>query len=297
MRVFITGLSGSLGTALAALHHSRGDTVWGCARSEATAVRWLADHWHLATLYVCDAADLAKRCTDAARLLPSMDRVYHCAAMKHVDLCEQQPEEATYQNVVLAGLVAGACHDAGVPLVFAGTDKACMPSGVYGATKLIAERITMRLGGAVVRLGNLVGSSGSVFARWREQAARGAAITLTDPDMTRYFIGVDEAARFMADLCRPECVTIPRGMKAVRMGDVARVVSRGDEVRVIGRRPGESLHQWLISPDEAFHADPERFVLDGEGSRCHAGGISSQDAPPWDVGELLALAGVKEVRR
>lgn len=290
MRVFVTGLCGTLGTALAELHHSRGDQVWGCARNEAACVRWLSVRQTVATLYVADAGDLAARRTDLARLLPTMERLYHCAALKHVDVCEAQPEEATYQNVVLTSQIAQACASAGVPMVFASTDKACLPSGVYGATKLIAERNVVRLGGAAVRLGNLVGSSGSVFERWRDAAARGEAVKLTAASMTRFFIGVREAAEFMADLHLPGRVVAPR-MKAARMGDVADAV--GGVVEQIGRRPGETLHQWLVGPEERVVVEEGRLVLDDEGGGRTAGLSSETCRDRWDVRELLALAGVE----
>lgn len=292
MRVFITGLSGTLGTAVAALHHARGDQVWGCSRSESRAVEWLERNARVGTLYVCDAGALADGRTDAGRLLHSMDRVYHCAALKHVNICEEQPEEAFRQNVGVTAAVAVACKEAGVPLVFVSSDKACLPTGVYGLTKLAGEKIALRHGAAVVRLGNLIGSSGSVFQAWREAREKGGRVRLTDPEMTRYFLSVPLAAEFLAGYAVPGRVSVPSWLRAACMGEVARAVAgSAREVETVGPRPGETRHQWLVAPGERLSGDNGRLVL-GEGP-AHGPGLSSERAERWDVKELLAAAGVR----
>lgn len=296
MRVFVTGISGSLGSALALLHAGRGDQVWGCSRSEERAVAWLRQHRNVGTLFLANASSLADRHSDAGRLLPSMDRVYHAAAMKHVDTCEAQPAEAVAQNVGLTAVVASACREAGVGLVFVSSDKACLPQGVYGATKLLAERVVLREGGAVVRLGNLIGSSGSVFAAWAGAVRARERVSLTDPDMTRYFLPVDVAARFLAESAEPGKVVIPDPLRAAVMGELAKAVA-GPLVTVVGRRPGETLHQWLAAPGErvkrgngaVLHA--RRLVLAHDGEPL-ADGLCSATAERWDTGELLRAAGV-----
>lgn len=285
MRVFITGLVGTLGSALARLHHARGDHVVGCSRSEARAVAWLRGNAHLGTLLVVDAKNVGT----AMVPLAGYDRLYHCAALKHVDLCERQPCEAAYQNAWLADALAQSCEPTGCQFVLASTDKACLPQGVYGATKLIAERIAVARGGAAVRLGNLIGSSGSVFERWAEAAKKGEAITLTDPDMTRFFLGIDDAAAFMADYAEPGKVVAPDPLYAARMGDVATALMPG-LVQVVGPRPGETRDQWLVAPGEPFREEADRLVI-GEGDA--RGGQCSRDALRWDTKELLALAGLE----
>lgn len=297
MRIFISGLTGTLGTALAKLHHVRGDQCWGCSRSEARAVEWLSKNSALGTLYLCDVSELGRSNSDVGRLLPTTDRVYHCAALKHVDACERQPAEAVAENVTRTEMVAVACKRAGVPMIFVSSDKACMPQGVYGATKLIAERIVLREGGAVVRLGNLVGSSGSVFHCWREAVRGGHPIRVTDPKMTRYFIGVSEAAEFVADREVEGKVVIPNPLKAAKMGDVAEVVnaitSREYRVEVTGARPGETRHQWLVAPGEPVE-ESEDGTLKLGGDFTQHDGWCSRDAKRWDIEELLALAGISK---
>jgi FlaA1/EpsC-like NDP-sugar epimerase len=291
MKVFITGITGTLGTALAELHLARGDEVCGVARSEAKVVEWRAAH-PACTVLPAAAGTVGQPHGEARDLLRDCVLAYHLAALKHVDVCEQTPYEAMQNNAHLTQVVAAACRDLDVGLVFASTDKACLPEGVYGATKLIGERAVLRYGGAAVRLGNLIGSSGSVFQRWAAQAARGEPITVTDPKMTRYFIPVRAAAEFMADRAIPGRVVAPV-MRAAVMGEVATRAStrgpRASEVRVTGPRPGETTHQWLVAPGECITACRERIVL-GEGVPT-AAGLCSGWATAWDPDHLLAHAG------
>lgn len=274
MRVFITGITGTLGTALARLHAGRGDYVVGCARNETNVVAWnrAAEAERLSMLAVIGCASGFDDLTSEGReLAAGVDRVYHCAALKHVDVCERQPMEAFRQNVLLARCVAVTCKEIGVPLVHASTDKACYPAGVYGATKLIGERVVRDEGGAVVRFGNLIGSSGSVFAAWAAAARSREPIRVTDPNMTRYFMSVARAAEFLSgDSPKPGEVVTPPDLRAVRLGDVAdRIADRfGVPVNVIGPRPGEDTHQWLTPTQR------------------------SDSGPTWDVDELLTAAGI-----
>lgn len=286
MRVFITGLTGTLGTALAKLHAERGDEVVGCARGEANAAAWLREHGHLGKLLIGDAADAGDWQTPVGGALLMSDRVYHCAAMKHVDLCEANVTEAVHQNVEVTRRVATACARSGTPLVFVSSDKACLPGGVYGATKLIGERLVIGMGGAAVRLGNLLGSSGSVFHVWRRQAEAGGPIKVTDPSMTRYFMRVSDAAAFVADGHVPRQVRMPYGMRAAHLGYMASAISLkyGVGTEVVGRRPGETGHQWLVAPDERYTHEDGAIVLGGASGSI---GISSEAGPWWGADELL----------
>lgn len=253
MKVFITGLTGTLGTALAQNHRAKGDEVVGCARSEAKAAEWLSEHSGLAQLHICDAKDIYQR-----DMLIGIDRLYNCAAMKHVDLCERNAEEAVKQNIDLVTTLAADCEISGVEFVHISTDKACLPTSVYGATKLIAENIALGRGGSVVRLGNLIGSSGSVFHLWRQGHRR-----ITDARMTRFFIPTVEAAEFIVNSTFG--FSYPH-MKSVCMGEVA--AATGEIFEVIGLRDGETLHQSIVE------------------------GVCSSEAEKWDIRELLQRAGL-----
>lgn len=270
MKVFITGLSGTLGTALARLHSEKGDEVWGCARSEDRCLRWRRENSGIARLIIGDCINLLNPLHAICAILPTCERLYHCAAIKHVDVCEENIVEAINQNVMATAAVAVACHNNAVEMVLASTDKAYKPMGVYGATKLQAEKLTLSHGGVVVRFGNLIGSSGSVFKLWADAVKRGERIKLTHPDMTRYFLPVKKAAQFMAGCWASKNsalrgVSWPR-MKSARMGDIATALGAG--IDVIGMRPGETMHQEL------------------------AEGVSSENAERWTICELLEEAGI-----
>lgn len=294
MRVFITGLTGTLGTAIARLHHSRGHQVWGCARNETQAVSWLKDNYRLGTLFIGSADNLCDPRTDMGRLLPTMDKVYHCAAMKHVDLCEQSPVEAMMQNAALTCEVSTACLEHGVPLVFASSDKACLPQSVYGASKLVAERMVVSTSGVAVRLVNLIGSSGSVFSKWHEATMEGLPITLTDPEMTRYFMTVEEAADFMTAPHEEGYVSLPLTARSVRMGDVAHTLTRhSGGIEITQPRKGETLHQWLIAPGDCIRYTSNSIVLDNSGTILREGMCSSDSGLRWDINELLQAAGIR----
>lgn len=213
--------------------------------------------------------------------------------MKHVDLCETNPQSAMIENVYTTGAVAVACEGAEVPMVFVSSDKACLPQGAYGATKLMGEKIALRHGAAVVRLGNLIGSSGSVFHKWMDldRIKNHEPITLTHPDMTRYFLKTRDAATFLADHHIPGKITIPF-MRSVRMGDAAQEFTKHvGEVKVTGLRPGETMHQWIIAPGDKGIRDDGRYVIDDNGPETFWNGCSSKDSRKWDVKELIGSIG------
>lgn len=294
--VFITGITGTLGTAIAKLHAGRGDAVYGCCQSESGAVEWESAHRQLrARVFNRDAADLRRMVVELAERRQRIDRVYHCAALKHVDRCQDMPDYAARQNVRVTLEVADACRTLGIPFVLSDTDKSCLPSGVYGATKLLARQIAIQHGGRAVRLGNLIGSSGSVFCRWAALARQRQPIVLTSQEMTRLFIPTIEAAREMVGAFdRPLGVVVPK-MRAASMGDLA-AMFRTSSIEMTGLRPGERLHEWLVAPGERAE-ERDRHYLVGAGPTVEQG-ISSLAAERWDLAELereisLAVGGWK----
>jgi UDP-N-acetylglucosamine 4,6-dehydratase len=202
---------------------------------------------------------------DAARLrraFEGVDFVVHAAALKQVPACEYNPMEAVKTNILGSSNVIDAALDAGVERVIAlSTDKAVNPINLYGATKLAAEKLFVQsnayAGGrasrfACVRYGNVVGSRGSVvpvFLRQREEGA----ITITDERMTRFWITLEQGVRFVIR-CLEEMhggeVFVPK-IPSMKVVDLARVVAPEAKINVIGIRPGEKLHEVLISEDEA----------------------------------------------
>ena len=214
---------------------------------------------------------------DEARLrraLQGVDVVVHAAALKQVPACEYNPFEAIQTNILGARNVIETSLDAGVRRVLSlSTDKAVNPVNLYGATKLCAEKLFGQGNAysghnetrfANVRYGNVVGSRGSVIPLFRRQRATGT-VTLTDDRMTRFWLtleqGVDFVLRAVGDMQGGETF-VPR-IPSMRLVDLAEAIAPGCTHEVIGIRPGEKLHEVLVSEDEARNArdDGDRFVI------------------------------------
>jgi UDP-N-acetylglucosamine 4,6-dehydratase len=196
------------------------------------------------------------------RAFQGVDVVVHAAAMKQVPACEYNPIEAVLTNVEGARNVVSAALDAGVTKVIAlSTDKAVNPVNLYGATKLVAEKLFVQgnaysgLGPtrfACVRYGNVLGSRGSVVPLFYAQRSKGR-VTVTDPRMTRFWITLDQGVRFVIRSIERMMggeIFVPR-IPSAGILDVATAAAPGCQVDFIGIRPGEKLHEVLISEDEA----------------------------------------------
>jgi UDP-N-acetylglucosamine 4,6-dehydratase/5-epimerase len=199
------------------------------------------------------------------RAAQGADVVVHAAAMKQVPACEYNPFEAVRTNVLGAQHVVDSAIDAGVPKVLAlSTDKAVNPVNLYGATKLCAEKIVVqgnayaaqsRTTLACVRYGNVVGSRGSVVPLFQEQVKQGR-ITITDERMTRFWITLDQAVDLvlygLEHMVGGE-IFIPK-IPSMRVVDLAEAMAPGLSRDIIGIRPGEKLHELLLTSDESRHA-------------------------------------------
>ena len=191
-----------------------------------------------------------------------VDIVVHAAALKQVPACEYNPIEAVKTNIEGGRNVIEAALSAGVKRVLAlSTDKAVNPVNLYGATKLVAEKLFIQAnaysgGGAprfsCVRYGNVVGSRGSVIPLFREQSKTGK-ITLTDSRMTRFWLTLDQGVRFVIgciERMHGGEVLVPK-IPSMKMMDLVAAIAPTCTVENIGIRPGEKLHESLIGEDEA----------------------------------------------
>jgi UDP-N-acetylglucosamine 4,6-dehydratase len=205
---------------------------------------------------------------DSRRLLRACqgaDLIIHAAAMKQVPASEYNPFEAVQTNVIGAQNVVDAAIDSGVRRVIAlSTDKAVNPVNLYGATKLCAEKIIVH-GNAYassretrlscVRYGNVVGSRGSVVPLFRRQAENGR-LTITDRRMTRFWITLHQAVDLVLyayDHMSGGEIFIPK-IPSMRIADLAAVIAPDATVEFTGIRPGEKLHEGLLTVEEARHA-------------------------------------------
>jgi UDP-N-acetylglucosamine 4,6-dehydratase len=196
------------------------------------------------------------------RAFDGVDFVIHAAALKQVPACEYNPMEAVKTNILGSSNVIDAALDTKVDRVIAlSTDKAVNPINLYGATKLAAEKLFVQsnayAGGkktrfSCVRYGNVVGSRGSVVPLFIRQRKKGV-VTVTDKRMTRFWISLEQGVRFVIR-CLEEMhggeVFVPK-IPSMTVSDLAKAMAPKAKIRYIGIRPGEKLHEVLISEDEA----------------------------------------------
>jgi FlaA1/EpsC-like NDP-sugar epimerase len=272
--VLVTGAGGSIGAELSRqiarvrprllilLDHAE-DNLFGIDRE-------IVGEWHFSRV-----ESVLADCKEADRMLEVMQRfkpeiIFHAAAYKHVPLMETNPLEAVRNNAIATRVAAETAAAAGTErFVLVSTDKAVNPGTVMGASKAMAEWIVEAAGHRhpgtrfiTVRFGNVLGSSGSVVPIFRSQIEHGGPVTVTDPDMTRYFMTIPEAVQLViraGDLggASGEVFVLEMG-EPVRILDLARNMIRlaGYEpeqdvaIEIIGSRPGEKLHEELFNVDE-----------------------------------------------
>ena len=197
------------------------------------------------------------------RALHRVDFVVHAAALKQVDTGEYNPMEFIKTNVLGSQNVIEAAIDAGVKKVIAlSTDKASSPINLYGATKLTADKLFVAANNysisygtsfSVVRYGNVMGSRGSVIPFFQKLAREGNPLPLTDIRMTRFWISIQQAVEFVMDsfnLMSGGELYVPR-IPSMKLIDLAEAISPGTKITEIGMRPGEKLHEEMISADDS----------------------------------------------
>jgi UDP-N-acetylglucosamine 4,6-dehydratase len=292
--IFITGGTGSFGKACieTLLHAHDPKVIRMFSRDELKQSELQAAHPQESRLRF-----LLGDVRDRDRLLAAtrgVDVIIHAAALKQVPACEYNPFEAVQTNIIGSENVVAAAIGNDVPrTVLLSTDKAVNPVNLYGATKLSAEKIVTQGNAyaadspsrfASVRYGNVVGSRGSVVPIFLEQAARGS-LTVTDERMTRFWITLEQAVEFvLSSLDRMEGgeVFVPK-IPTMRVVDLAQAIAPGCELVYTGIRPGEKLHEVLVTEDESRHALEldDRYVIYPEfptwRSQPYTGGATLSD--------------------
>ncbi len=196
------------------------------------------------------------------RAFDGVDIVVHAAALKHITAAEYNPIEAVRTNIHGAENIINAAIDNSVQRVIAlSTDKASSPINLYGATKLVSDKLfvagnaysgSRKTRMSVVRYGNVMGSRGSVVPRFKQLAASGK-LPITDEDMTRFWITLDQGVKFVCDSLERMHggeIFVPK-LPSMRIVDLATTIVPDAEIEIIGIRPGEKLHEEMISEADA----------------------------------------------
>lgn len=261
MKVLITGGAGFLGRGILR-YIGKNDLDWEitCYSRDETKQDEARQRWPKVRFVLGDVRD-----TDlltAAAI--GHDAIIHAAALKYIPEAELNATECCNVNIGGAQSVVRAARFAGVPTVVGiSTDKAVQPVNIYGCSKMAMERIFAESSGPAnsfycVRYGNVIGSTGSVIPFFQRQAKELGHITITDLNMTRFWMGVDEAIELIMIALRgdvsPGSIIIPE-VQAMKMVDVAEAVAPGIEVKIIGIRPGEKMHEKLLHHEESVRVN------------------------------------------
>ena len=264
-KVLITGGTGSLGSALTQrLLTENVDTIRIFSRNENKQLE-MASKFHDDRLrfLLGDVRDYNR----LTRAFEDIDFVFHAAALKHVPIIEYNPFEAIKTNVIGSQNVIDACLEEDVEkAICVGTDKAVSPLNTYGATKLLMEKLFITASNYLkkerhktkfiaLRYGNVLGSSGSVIPKFINQIKNNEKITITNSNMTRFSISIDEALDFIlkaTEIGKGSEIFVPK-LRAYSLMDVKDalfdLLGKTDE-QIVGIRPGEKLHEILINNDE-----------------------------------------------
>lgn len=315
--VLITGAAGSIGSELArqvAIHRPRRLVILDQAETDLFYLDMDLRREHPKLHIVPVIADVVDAATVRQVFLEHQpERVFHAAAYKHVPLMELNPEQAIRNNVLGTRVVAEEAGRQGTAkFILVSTDKAVQPSSVMGATKRLAEMVVLALDEAypqtaygAVRFGNVLGSAGSVIPIFKKQIERGQPLTVTHPDVTRYFMTIPEAVQLILQASLLEEL---RGHIAMlEMGEPVRIVdlahnmlrlagipsANGEHMVFTGLRPGEKLHEELEAPTEescATAVSKVRIVRSGNERSFPVLSVADRWARLFDDGDGLGAA-------
>ncbi len=286
--VLVTGAGGSIGSELCRQiirFDPRLLVLFDAGEENLYSIEMELLHQHGFTRYVTVLGQVQDTAlVDAVFAAQKPQVVFHAAAYKHVPMLELNPWQAVTNNIVGSRTVMEASVRHGVErFVLVSTDKAVRPTNVMGASKRVAELMMHGLAGGTlfmaVRFGNVLGSSGSVIPLFRDQIERGGPVTVTHPEVTRYFMTIPEAAQLIVQagaLGRGGEIFVLKMGQPVRIADLARdliVLSGKDpaeiEIRFTGLRPGEKLFEELITAGEdVLETGHEKIMVLRPGSRA-----------------------------
>jgi len=241
--------------------------------------------------FIGDVRDLER----LKRAFLGIEYVIHAAAMKHVHIAEYNPDECVKTNIGGAENVIKACLNSDVKNVVAlSTDKACAPINLYGATKLTSDKLFIAANNikgnkeikfSVVRYGNVMGSNGSVIPFFMKKRETGF-LPITDLNMTRFNIslegGVEMVLHAMSNAWGGE-LYVPK-IPSYKITDIAKAISPNSELKVVGVRPGEKIHEEMITPSDSFNTyDLGKYY------------VILPAQPIWDLNEFIKINNAKLV--
>lgn len=282
--VLVTGAGGSIGSELCRQCARHG--VQRIALLEIDELALTTTHAELSRAFPdLEIVSVLGSCGDPAVIAHALkiaepDAVFHAAAYKQVPLLERQLREAVRNNVLATETVAKACKEANIgTFVFISTDKAVDPVNVLGATKRLAEMVCQTMDDrkstrfVTVRFGNVLDSAGSVVPLFREQIRQGGPVTVTDPDVTRYFMTIPEACQLIvqaaASAAHASIYTLDMGEPVpirVLAEQMIRLAGKqpGKDIAIVytGLRPGEKLHETLFHADELYRPTSHSKILE-----------------------------------
>lgn len=226
--------------------------------------------------------------------------VIHAAAMKRIPECEQHPTECYQTNIIGSANVVKACLENNVDsCVGISTDKACRATTMYGASKLALEKLFQgashgNTNFTLVRYGNVVASRGSVIPIWRKQAKEGKPLTVTDFQMTRFWMAESDAVDLVLAAYGASfgTITVPR-MKALPIVDMARIIAPHSDMKEIGLRSIEKRHEDLVHEEEGVIKTDTHYIIQPHGGEMgHR--YTSEIAPRLTSAEFLAMLAEAE---
>ena len=272
-RVLVTGACGTVGRELVRqlLENRPVKELVGLGNNESELFfleQKFAD-FRQASFFLADVRDRDRLCNK----MNGIDVVYHTAAFKHVLLCERSPFEAVQTNIHgVQNIIYEAIENQVERVIFTSSDKAVNPTNVMGTSKLMGERLitaansNLRTTGPIftsARFGNVLGSRGSVIPVFRNQIRQGGPVTVTDPQMTRFIMSIEEAVQLIIEAGELSCggeVFVTK-MPAIRIRDLADVMiqelapafghsPRNIPIQIIGHKPGEKMYEELLNIEE-----------------------------------------------
>lgn len=233
MKILVTG-SGTLASALLKRLYKINDVV--IYSNDEYVQSELARKYPKATYWLGDVRDL-ERLKDACS---DVDVIIHTAALKRMDTASHNAFEVSDTNI--KGTYNVCLAGKGKKVIFVSTDKAFNPSCIYGASKMIAEGIALAHGAIVWRFGNFIGSRGSVWEIFADQAKNGQKLTVTDPDASRFVIDTEEVCDHLLSDAGPG-LHYPENLKIMTVAEIAKQVAPDAEWEIVGLREGEKLYE------------------------------------------------------